>query len=159
MLIAVTSALLRLADDGRDSGRRWQLPEGSLVVDTGGCKGYPRDVPRAAIVARYGEVFGVPPAQVVNEYGMTELCSQLYARATGPLEPPPWMRTLVCDPLTGRPQPPGHAGLLRHFDLANLGSVVAIQTEDIGRQVDGGIELLGRAPRAEARGCSLLLAP
>jgi hypothetical protein len=48
--------------------------------------------------------------------------------------------------------------LLRHLDLANLGSVVALQTEDVGRALGNGIELLGRVPGAEARGCSLLLA-
>lgn len=159
VLIALTSALLRIADHGRGAKQRWRLPPGSLIVDTGGCKGYTSAVPRAEIVARYGDTFDVAPRDVVNEYGMTELCSQLYACGTDPLEAPPWMRTLVCDPLTGRVQPAGRAGLLRHLDLANLGSVVAIQTEDVGRQVEGGIELLGRAPRAEARGCSLLLAP
>ena len=159
VLLTVTSALLRLVDHGRRNGRRWRLPAGSLVVDTGGCKGYAREVARAEIVDRYGTMLGVSPDRVVNEYGMTELCSQLYARGAGPFSAPPWMRTLVCDPLTGRPLPAGRAGLLRHFDLANLGSVLAVQTEDVGRVVDGGIELLGRAARAEARGCSLLVAP
>jgi hypothetical protein len=158
VLVAVTAALLRLADHARGARRRWQLPPGSLVIDTGGCKGYAIDVPRVEIVARYGEVLGVPPDQAVNEYGMTEMCSQLYARGLGPWQAPPWVRTLVCDPETGRVQPAGRPGLLRHFDLANLGSVMAVQTEDVGREVEGGMELLGRAAHAETRGCSLLLA-
>ena len=158
VLVAVTAALLRLADHARNGRRRWQLPAGSLVIDTGGCKGYATNVPRAEILARYAEVIGVLPEQVVNEYGMTEMCSQLYATGLAPLQAPPWVRTLVCDPETGRVQPAGRAGLLRHFDLANLGSVMAVQTEDIGREVGGGIDLLGRAAHAEPRGCSLLLA-
>ena len=157
-LIAVTAALLRLTDHARSTGRCWQLPPGSLVIDTGGCKGYATDVARAEILARYEEVLGVPPEQVVNEYGMTEMCSQLYARGHGPWQAPPWVRTVVCHPETGRAQPLGRPGLLRHFDLANLGSVLAVQTDDVGREVEGGIELLGRAVEAEARGCSLLLA-
>jgi hypothetical protein len=157
VLLAVTSALLRLVDHARAGGRRWQLPTGSIVVDTGGCKGYAEEVGRAEVLARYEERLGIAPDAVVNEYGMTELCSQLYARGLGPLRPPPWLRTLVCDPLTGTEQPPGTAGLLRHVDLANVGSVVAVQTEDVGRAVDGGVELLGRAPHAQARGCSLLV--
>jgi len=44
---------------------------------------------------------------------------------------------------------------LRHFDLANLNSVLAIQTEDLGRVAGSGFELLGRAPGAQLRGCSL----
>ncbi len=157
MLVAVTSALLRLADHGRQIERRWHLPPGSVVVDTGGCKGYPDDVARTAILDRYVERLGVAPDDVVNEYGMTELCSQLYARGAGPHRSPPWLRTLVCDPATGREQPLGVPGLLRHVDLANVGSVVAVQTDDVGRAVDGGIELLGRASGALTRGCSLLV--
>ena len=40
-------------------------------------------------------------------------------------------------------------------DLANTGSVLAIQTADLGRRVADGFELLGRSPGAEARGCSI----
>ena len=156
-LLAVTSALLRLVDHGRQSGRRWQLPPGSVVVDTGGCKGYSDDLARPAILDRYAEWLGVAPDDVVNEYGMTELSSQLYARGAGPHRSPPWLRTLVCDPASGRERPLGEPGLLRHVDLANVGSVVAVQTDDVGRAVDGGIELLGRAAGAVTRGCSLLV--
>ena len=156
-LLAVTSALLRLVDHARARGRRWRLPAGSVVVDTGGCKGYGDDLPRAAILDRYEERFGITRDAVVNEYGMTELCSQLYARGDDPHRPPPWLRVVVCDPESGRERPPGEPGLLRYVDLANVGSVVAVQTEDVGRAVDGGIDLLGRATRAVTRGCSLLV--
>jgi hypothetical protein len=156
VLVAVTSALLRLADRAEARRHRFELPPGSLVVDTGGCKGYERDVPRAEVLARYRSALDVAPDQVVNEYGMTELASQLYATGDGPLRPPPWLRVLVCDLATGREVPPGAVGCLRFFDLANLGSVMAIQTEDLGRLRAGGIDLLGRAPGAVLRGCSLL---
>jgi len=158
LVLAVTGALLRLADHAERQGRRWRLPAGSLVLDTGGCKGYPEDLDRGRILARYRAVLGVDAEAVINEYGMTEMCSQLYARAAGPAIAPPWVRTLVCDPVTGREAPRGRAGLLRHVDLANLGSVIAVQTEDVGRAVEGGIEILGRVAGAEPRGCSLLLA-
>jgi hypothetical protein len=157
-VLAVTSALLRLADHAAERRRAWRLPADSLIVDTGGAKGYPVALARAQVLERYRAVFGVSPAAVVNEYGMTEMCSQLYARGLGPHAPPPWVRTLVCDPTTGRELPAGEIGLLRHVDLANLGSALAIQTEDAGRRVPGGVEILGRAPGAAARGCSLLLA-
>ena len=51
--------------------------------------------------------------------------------------------------------PPGEAGILLHCDLASFNSTVAILTEDVGVQVDGGFLLLGRAEGAQARGCSL----
>jgi hypothetical protein len=157
VLLAVTSALLRLADWADTNGRRWRLPAGSLVIDTGGCKGYEHDLPREEILDRYRRVLGTTPEQVVNEYGMTELSSQLYAHGRGPHQPPPWLRTLICDLTTGREVAAGTIGCLRHVDLANLGSVLAIQSEDLGRVRDGGIELLGRAPGAVTRGCSLLV--
>ncbi|MCC6764377.1 MAG: hypothetical protein IT293_06910 [Deltaproteobacteria bacterium] len=156
VLIAVTSALLRLADWAEARRRRFTLPAGSLVVDTGGCKGYAQDLARADVLARYRRILDVATEQIVNEYGMTELASQLYATGDGPLRAPPWLRVLVCDLASGREVAPGAVGCLRFFDLANLGSVLAIQTEDVGRVRDGGIELLGRAPGAVARGCSLL---
>jgi hypothetical protein len=158
LLLAVTTALLRLADHAETRGRCWRLPAGSLVVDTGGCKGYGQDLERVRILARYRAVLGIDPPCVINEYGMTELCSQLYARGDEPHRPPPWVRTVVVDPATGDPVPHGRPGLLRHLDLANLGSVIAVQTEDVGRALGNGIELLGRVAGAEARGCSLLLA-
>src|SRR5205085_9376821 len=106
-------------------------PAGSLVVDTGGCKGYDRDLPRTEILERYRRTFDIVPEQVVNEYGMTELASQSYAVGRGPHRPAPWLRTLVCDLTTGREVPRGEIGCLRHVDLANLGSALAIQTADL----------------------------
>jgi hypothetical protein len=157
LILAVTSALLRLGDWAESRRRRWRLPSDSLVVDTGGCKGYDRDVARGDILERYHRLFDIVPEQVVNEYGMTELGSQCYAVGRGPHRSAPWLRTLVCDLTTGREVPTGEVGCLRHVDLANLGSVLAIQTEDLGRVRDGGIELLGRVPGATTRGCSLLV--
>jgi hypothetical protein len=68
---------------------------------------------------------------------------------------PPWVRTQVVDPETLAPLPHGQTGLLRHYDLANLDSVMALQTADLGVAGPGGFEIIGRAAGAEARGCSL----
>jgi hypothetical protein len=51
----------------------------------------------------------------------------------------------------------GEAGILRVFDLANVFSVMAVQTEDLGIRHGDGFESIGRAPLAEARGCSLMM--
>ena len=42
-----------------------------------------------------------------------------------------------------------------HVDLANRSSCVAIATEYLGIEVDGGIVLIGREQDAALRGCSL----
>jgi len=72
---------------------------------------------------------------------------------------PPWTRVQVVDPATGAPRKPGEPGLLRIHDLANTGSVAAVETADLGRlrgpEPGDGFEVLGRAPGAETRGCSV----
>ena len=104
---------------------------------------------------------GVPIPLIVAEYGMTELSSQYYdaLESRSVVEPrvkraPPWLRPLVVDE-RGRPLPEGIIGTIRHLDLANRGSVIAVDTEDLGAAVAGGIVLLGRDAGAELRGCSL----
>jgi len=135
------------------------LVAGSLVMDTGGSKGRP-GVQREEVVRDLQVALGLPADAIVNEFGMTELLSQRYGRgaAPGPLLGPPWLRTRVLDPVTLEEMPPGEAGILCDFDLANLGSVCGVLTEDRGRAVGEGIEWLGRTPGAPPRGCSLATA-
>jgi hypothetical protein len=94
---------------------------------------------------------------------MSELSSQAYDREiVSGKEPmrafrfPPWARAQIISPETGKEVPEGETGLIRIFDLANVRSVMAIQTEDLGVRRGDGFELLGRAQTAEPRGCSLL---
>ena len=74
---------------------------------------------------------------------------------------PPWVRVRVLHPATGLLCAPGEPGLLQIHDLANTGSVAALLTADLGRMrgapddADCAFEVLGRAPGAEARGCSI----
>ncbi len=140
--------------------RRFELPAGSRVMQTGGFKGRSRAVApgvlREAISARYG----VPTERIVTEYGMTELSSQLYdlplrGGAPGRLWVPGWVRARVVDPQTLSPVEDGVTGVLRLDDAANVDSVCAIQTSDLAIRHGERIELLGRAPGAVARGCSL----
>jgi acyl-CoA synthetase (AMP-forming)/AMP-acid ligase II len=81
-----------------------------------------------------------------------------YPNSTGFYTIPPWMRVRVVDPATGNDMPPGKTGLLCHYDLANLHSVMAVHTDDLGVQPPGrvdGFYLLGRVAGSEPRGCSL----
>jgi hypothetical protein len=61
------------------------------------------------------------------------------------------------DPATLAPVPDGEVGLARFVDLANVDSAVAVVTRDQIRRCGAGIELLGRQPGAEPRGCSLAI--
>ena len=141
------------------------MPKGSRVMHTGGSKGLKRAIATDRLYERLQDTLGVPASHIVNEYGMTELASQFYddVLRTGQDEKTPrrkhgapWVRTCVVDAQTLDPVPPGTPGLLRIFDLANLGSVMAIQTEDRAvASPDGTFQLLGRAEGSEPRGCSL----
>jgi hypothetical protein len=151
-------------------GRRLPLPRASRVMHTGGHKGRSRAVEPGELRRAIAGAFGVEAGLVVGEYGMTELSSQMYegtvrahfglATASarhGVFMAPPWLRVTAVDPETLVALPFGRAGILRFEDLANVDSAVAIQTADCGRVTDAGVELLGRAPGAPPRGCSLAI--
>ena len=70
---------------------------------------------------------------------------------------PPWARVVPVDPESLRPVGDGEAGIARIEDLANVDSAFAVLTRDRVRRVPGGFELLGRAPGAPPRGCSIAL--
>jgi len=155
MLLGTALAFLNFFEYCSAHRLRFPLPAGSAAMETGGYKGTGRDIPRNELYAMFGELLDLAPDNVINEYGMTELSSQCYTRGLHrPHEAPPWLRVLVIDPETGNEVAVGGAGVLRLFDLANLGSVLAIETQDLAVRSDHGFQLLGRAPGALPRGCS-----
>ena len=127
-------------------------------METGGYKGRSRELPPAQLHAQLTACLGVPPENIVCEYGMSELSSQAYRLNTNHFVFPPWCRVHIVSPETGREVADGETGLLRLFDLANVRSVLAVQTEDLAVRRGDGFTLLGRAAHAEMRGCSLLAA-
>ncbi|MGV3721325.1 MAG: long-chain fatty acid--CoA ligase [Actinomycetota bacterium] len=170
-LLGTAFGFVHLLDWLAERERSFELPLGSRMMDTGGYKGRSREVAKGELYRLYGERFGIPLTHIVNEYGMTELGSQFYdstlrdwvsrSDASHLLTnrrrkiPPPWVRVQVVDPESLAPLPDGSEGLLRFVDLANLHTVLAVQSDDLGVARDGGFEILGRASGAEPRGCSL----
>ena len=131
------------------------LAPGSYALETGGFKGSDREISKAELYGRFARHFGLSAQDVINEYGMCELSSQFYTTGLGGVhQGGAWIRALVVSPETGEEVAIGQAGTLRIFDLANLGSSLAIQTADIAIRRERGFELLGRAPSATPRGCS-----
>jgi hypothetical protein len=164
LLISTAFGLVQWLDGAPDPV---SLPPGSRIMETGGFKGRSRRVERGELYGKTSRTLGVPVGRIVNEYGMTELLSQFYEpvlREGGPEDPgarrlvgPPWVRTRVLDPTDLFPVPRGEPGLLCHLDLANLFSAALVLTEDLGVQKGDGFQVLGRAPGAEPRGCSLTM--
>ena len=187
---------MHLLDAMAAADRSFHLPAGSRVLDTGGFKGKSREVSATDLRHALSQRLGVPAHLCRNYYGMTEISTQYYDRAPlvvsptapttgepsqlgdrtedGALTPgerakvvPHWARLVVVDPLTRRPVPHGEPGLLLHMDLANVGSCMAVLSDDIGWAIGpepastalgtADVVLRGRAAGAEARGCSLAL--
>jgi len=132
------------------------LPEGSWIFETGGYKGLSVSLDPPDFRSRVGEYFGIPANRILNEYSMTELSSQFYRWPDQSVHRGPfWTRIRVLDPETGNEAKEGGVGYLEIIDLANLGSVAAIRTQDLAiARGDSEFELLGRDPGALPRGCS-----
>lgn len=163
-LLGTSFAFIFAEDAWHD--RQWTLPPGSRIMQTGGFKGRTRTTEPAELRRLLAGRYGIADETIVAEYGMSELSSQLYensladhlsGRPLGPrrLKPPAWIRVVLCDPETLRPLQGDGPGLIRIEDVANLDTAWAVQTSDLGRRVEDGFELLGRAADAVLRGCSL----
>jgi hypothetical protein len=168
-LLGTAFAFVHLVDALVERGLHFNLPPGSIVMETGGYKGRSRELPKTDLHNLIGRCLGVGAAQILCEYGMSELSSQAYDGVAGDAEGarrsrpasrhfnfPPWCRVRIVSPETGREVAVGETGLIRVFDLANAFSILAVQTEDLAIRHADGVELLGRASAAEARGCSLM---
>jgi acyl-CoA synthetase (AMP-forming)/AMP-acid ligase II len=165
LLLGTTLLFMAYFERLASADRRFRLPPGSRAMDTGGAKGLRTEFSRSEVAQAFANRLGIPETHLVNEYGMAELGSQFYddnlaaavekrPRAAGK-RIPPWVRTRALDPETLREVPEGTPGILVHYDLVNLDTPLAIQTEDIGTRVGNRLTIAGRLPEAEARGCSL----
>jgi hypothetical protein len=174
LVLGTSFAWVHLLDAA--AGDDLSLPLGSRAMLTGGFKGRSREVSPAELRRAIAGALRIPESHVIGEYGMTELSSQLYegtlaatiggdrcgvatseAIAHGVYFAPPWVRVTAVDPSTLMAQNPGLVGIARIVDLANVDSAVAIQTSDLVHMRGGGVALLGRAPGAPPRGCSIAM--
>lgn len=168
LVLATSFALVALLDALGD--QTLPLPAETVIMQTGGFKGKTREIAPAELRAAVARSLCIGETQIVSEYGMTELTSQLYEATlpgsvlaqerngrSGVYTEPPWLRVIPVDPTTLEPVANGEVGIARIIDLGNVDSAVAIQTQDRVQRVEGGITLLGRAAGAPPRGCSLAI--
>ena len=169
-ILGTAFSFVHLLDYLAENNRPFRLPKDSRVLETGGYKNRSRALPKAELHALITDRLGIPAEQILCEYGMSELSAQAYDLGSGVwglgsgeksrvFHFPPWARPQIISPETGRAVAEGETGLIRVFDLANVFSVLAVQTEDLAIRRGDGFELLGRAEAAEPRGCSLMTAP
>jgi hypothetical protein len=156
-LLGATSAYVHFFNAARKKGLSYQLPAGSRVCDGGGYRGRFGEVSRDDYYGMCEEIFGVPRSHCVNTLGMGESATNYFDNvlrewARGDSDAPrkkpmpPWARVTAVSLEDLSPLPAGDVGLLRHFDVANLPMVLAVQTDNLGVCFeDGGFEILGRA--------------
>jgi hypothetical protein len=167
-ILATTAAAAAMFRRMEEIGAVLALAPGSRMMDTGGPKGQLVPLQPAAVLALAAKWLALSPTHVINEYGMTELCSQLYdwtplngAREAAAGErvklAPAWVRPVAIDPRTFERVPDGGVGMLAFFDLANVSSVSAIVTEDLGIVEGDRVRIIGRAQAGGARGCALAI--
>jgi hypothetical protein len=161
LLLGTAFSYVQLLDELALKGKSVCLPPGSRAMETGGYKGRSRVLSRSELRRLITGRLGIPATGIVSEYGMSELSSQAYDLTPGLDQSvfrfPPWVRAQVISMETGLEVGEGETGLIRVFDLANVRSVLALQTEDLAVKRGEGFELVGRAAIAEPRGCSLMI--
>lgn len=161
-LLGTAFSFVHLIDYLKGEKRTFSLPAGSRVFETGGYKGRSRALSKADLHKFISKTLGIPASHILSEYGMSELSSQAYDCVVGaPVSDrvfhfPPWARARILSAETGDPVKDGEVGLVQVMDLANVRSIMSVQTEDLAVRQGDGFELQGRAPYSEPRGCSLM---
>ena len=129
---------------------------GHIVMETGGMKGRRRELIRQELHDILKNGFNVK--EIHSEYGMTELLSQAYAKSSGGFTAGNTMRILLrdmYDPFDVSDKK--KSGGVNVIDLANIDTCSFIETQDIGAENQGVIEILGRFDQADIRGCNLMV--
>lgn len=155
-MIGSTSAFVYFLKSCKARGIRFRLPVGSRIGDGGGYRGRFGEVTQQDFYRLAEEVLGIPESYCVNVLGMAETATNYFddtLRAAFAGKPsrrlryvPPWARVAVVDRQSMAPLPPGEVGLLRHYDVVNLPTVLAVQTDNLGYlDADGGFQIVGRA--------------
>jgi len=155
-MIGSTSAFVYFFNACKARGLRFRLPAGSRIGDGGGYRGRFGELTQDDYFRLAGEVLGLPASHCVNVLGMAESATNYFddtLRAAIRGQPsarrrvtPPWARVEVAGIDDLRPLPRGQIGLLRHYDLVNLPTVLAVQTDNLGYIDDAGnFQIVGRA--------------
>ncbi len=157
-LIGATSAYVYFFQACKRKKLGFKLPKGSRICDGGGYRGRFGPVSREDYFGMVRDVLGIPESHCVNVLGEAETATNLFDDAlrrhvkglpprqrTRPV--PPWSRVLAMDIDTLKPLPDGKVGLLAHWDLANVPTVLCLITDNLGYTTDDGrgCEMVGRA--------------
>ncbi len=161
-MIGSTSAFVYFFNACKARGLGFRLPAGSRIGDGGGYRGRFGELTQDDYFRLAGEVLGIPASYCVNVLGMAESATNYFddtlraavrgAESKRRRIPPPWARVEAVGIEDLRPLPPGEVGLLRHYDLVNLPTVIAVQTDNLGYiDGEGGFQIVGRAKMIDGK--------
>jgi hypothetical protein len=150
-----------LYEPARDAGL--DLGNGILIHSGGWKKLIDRAVGNAEFRRSFAQDTGL--TRIHNFYGMVEQIGTVFLEGEegGSLYCPDFADVIIRDPETWKPQPPGEPGLIEVVSTlphSYPGHVLLTEDRGVIHGIDDGsrpgtrFEVLGRLPRAEARGCS-----
>jgi hypothetical protein len=149
-----------------EEGARIELPPSTFVLHFGGWKKLRQQAVSKDVLNQHAAaVFGLPPCAIVDIYGFTEQLGVVYPDdPQGLKRAPTYSEILVRDPRSLEIVPDGDVGLLEFVcPLPHSYPGVAVLLDDMGRIVSRepgsdswhgtAFEIVGRAEKAEVRGC------
>ena len=149
VIFGVSYALLDLAEKGFDFSK-------ALIIETGGMKGKRKELTKTELHRRLRK--GLNCDYISSEYGMTELLSQFYSDKDEVFSTTNLIKVFIRetnDPFSYTIG--GKTGGINIVDLANIYSCSFIATQDLGKAVENGFQIMGRFDNSDVRGCNLLL--
>ncbi|MFZ9521523.1 MAG: hypothetical protein ACO3A4_13695 [Silvanigrellaceae bacterium] len=146
----------------RNDGHPFLSAKTIWFFDTGGTKGRTQHI-SAEDLQMQMKTWALPGCvtKFLSEYGMCELSSQAYsleANRAGIFQCAPKLRSVILGADLKSTMSPGTPGFLSFIDLANVDSWPFIITEDVACHLSDSsaiFQLIGRAPDATVKGCSL----
>lgn len=153
-IIGSTPGFIYFFNACEKEGLSFKLPTGSRICDGGGYMGQFGECSREEYFEKCQRILGVIEPYCINVLGMGEISTNFFDNTlkdyldgkTGERYKviPPWTRTKVVDVDSFQELPFGEIGLLKHYDLANRAMVLAVQTDNLGFELEGGFEIVGR---------------
>lgn len=155
----------------KEEGICFKLPKNSKIAHIGGWKKLEsQKVTKGKFINDVSDVFGLEEHNILDFYGFTEQMGLVYVSVGHlPKTVPAYSEIIIRDFQTLDPVKDGNQGLVQILTpLPYSYPGVSVLTEDVGKIVGRGIdktgrigtqfEIIGRAKKAEARGCGDIMA-
>lgn len=152
------------------SGVKFSLPEATILHIGGWKKLQSEAVSKQEFNSALQQVFGIPPANIIDVYGFTEQLGLVYTDCVDGIKRCPVLSEIIVrDPQTLEPVPDGTAGLMEFITpMPYSYPGIALLLDDIGRVVTRdqcacgrqgtAFEIIGRAQEDQVRGCGDVMA-